>query len=191
MKKILMIIGALIGVGVIYAAVCLGLIMSEHRAKPMAQPDTIVVLGAQVKGKNAATAHPAKMLAERLRTAAVYAKANPTVKIVVSGGQGTDEPISEAAMMSQYLQAHGVHNPIIEENKSINTQQNLANSKKITRLGQTVIVTSDFHMYRALYLAKKAGIKDVSGLAAVSRSSATFRLYVREIIAVGKTLIFG
>lgn len=191
MKKTLLIVAGLVGIGIIYAVVCFGLIMSDTRTKPAAKPDTIIVLGSQVKGTTPAKAYPSKTLGERLVTATTYAKANPTVKIVVSGGQGADEPISEAAMMRRYLEEHGVRNQIIEENKSINTQQNLANSKKITKLGRTVIVTSDFHMFRSLRLAKAAGIKPVSGLAAVSKSSATFRLYVREILAVGKTLIFG
>jgi uncharacterized SAM-binding protein YcdF (DUF218 family) len=191
MKKIIIIVSTILAIGIIYAIVCFGFIMSEHNAKPDANPDSIVVLGAQVKGKTAETAYPSNVLKERLVAATDYAKEHPDAQIIVSGGQGKDEPISEAAMMSKYLGEHGVMNPIIEEMRSMNTNQNLLNSKEITKLGRTVVVTSDFHVYRSLLLAKRSGLKHVSALAAKSKSSATLRLYFREIIAVGKTFIFG
>lgn len=52
---------------------------------------------------------------------------------------------------------------IIKESQSSRTEENISNAKKLTDLGKTVIVTSDFHMYRGLMLARRENV-DASGL---------------------------
>ena len=104
-------------------------------------------------------------------------------RIIVSGGQGADEPISEAESMRRYLVALGMPNEVIKlEDKSTNTQQNMEYSKAIMDAEgyhSALIVTSDYHLWRALQLAQRAGI---SASGAGSRNSSTL-LYTLKNLA--------
>jgi uncharacterized SAM-binding protein YcdF (DUF218 family) len=84
--------------------------------------------------------------------------------LVVSGGQGDDEPAAEAQAMARYLTARGVPaGRLLEEGRSRSTEQNLRYSKEIIdglRPGaRVVIVTSDFHAFRAALTARRVGLR--------------------------------
>ncbi|MEG1579584.1 MAG: YdcF family protein, partial [Oscillospiraceae bacterium] len=77
----------------------------------------MVILGAQVK-----TSGPSVLLKDRLDTALTYLNANPTLTVVVSGGQGDNEPATEASVMRDYLVEHGYPTEqILLEDSSRNT----------------------------------------------------------------------
>jgi len=102
-------------------------------------------------------------IAARLDKAlSVYHSQRTKPIIIVSGGQGPDEPISEALAMKRYLIAHNVpENHIFMENQSTNTRTNFLYSKSIIHSmmptsSQMLCVTSQFHILRALKFAKKA-----------------------------------
>ncbi|SBO16380.1 YdcF family protein [Carnobacterium divergens] len=177
-KKIFLFGISLLLVGLIIIG---SLLFLGTRETPEKNADTILILGAQVR-KNPAV--PSKVLQERLDASLPYLKENPTTKVIVSGGQGPDESDTEANVMKQYLIAHGIDEKRIQkEDRSTRTEENIANSKKWLHSNHVVIVTSDFHMYRALMLAKRAGIQ-ASGLPAKSTSSATIKSYCREFLAL-------
>ena len=93
---------------------------------------------------------------------------NPDTKCIVSGGQGDNEPFSEAEGMKRYLVSKGIdESRIIMEDQSINTVQNIVNSKELMESedAKVGIVTSNFHVYRAVKIAKKQGIEDACGIA--------------------------
>ncbi|MBE9454228.1 YdcF family protein, partial [Staphylococcus epidermidis] len=118
----------------------------------------IMVLGAGIFSEEVTT-----LLAARLDKAlSVYHSQRTKPIILVSGGQGPDEPISEALAMKRYLIAHKVpENHIFMENQSTNTRTNFLYSKSIIHSmmptsSQMLCVTSQFHVLRALKFAKKA-----------------------------------
>ena len=130
--------------------------------------DYMIILGASVKGTT-----PSLTLQGRLDTALDYIEnnKNKNLHIVVSGGQGNDENISEATAMKNYLIKHGVsENKIILEDKSTSTFENFIYSKKkIEQHSSTKIsdlnikvVTTDFHAFRSLLIAKKVGYKNIT-----------------------------
>ena len=89
--------------------------------------------------------------------------------MVVSGGQGADEHISEAQGMYDYLVAHGLEaDRILLEDQSVNTVQNLAFSAKNfdKEKDEVLIVSNNFHVFRAVGIARRQGYQKVSGLAA-------------------------
>ena len=94
----------------------------------------------------------------------IYQQQASATKIIVSGGQGPDEPIPEALAMQRYLIAHGVDKTdILMESHSINTYTNFLYSKQIINnlyheAVKIVCVTSQFHVLRALRLAQKLGL---------------------------------
>lgn len=117
----------------------------------------VIVLGCKVTGT-----HPSRILQERLDAAEVYLRAHPAAVGVLSGGQGTDEEISEAACMYAYLKEKGIaENRLIKEDRSVSTAENMMFSREIFEtqgMGEeAVIITSEFHEYRARLLGEKYG----------------------------------
>ena len=124
---------------------------------PVPDPDTeaIIVLGAQVKADGTLSLQ----LQWRLDKALEMYAALPQ-KIVVCGAQGGDEPTTEARAMYAYLTAHGVPSEdLLLDETSFNTRQNLANAKQLLpeETTKVLIVTSNYHLPRAMALATDAG----------------------------------
>ncbi|AOA03079.1 YdcF family protein [Carnobacterium maltaromaticum] len=187
MKLLKRLLITLLGLGLIFLLIIGGLIYSGTQQTPKKNADTMIILGAQVRGNPAV---PSAILKERLDAAVPYLLENPQTKVVVTGGQGPDETDTEANVMARYLLEQGIDSQrIIKESQSSRTEENISNAKKLTDLGKTVIVTSDFHMYRGLMLARRENVY-ASGLPAVSKSSATFKSYAREMLALPYGLLF-
>lgn len=111
--------------------------------------------------------------------------------IIVSGGQGPSEEISEAEAMRRYLQKQGVsENRIIKEEESTSTQENIKYSNAImhSENSKVIIVTSDYHMYRAKMLGERIGWT-VSGQSGENNTAERLRRMVREIFALAKDII--
>ena len=106
-----------------------------------------------------------KLLSQRLDKAIEVYRKDPTPPILIpSGGKGSDEIFSEAEAMERYLLEKGIPaDMIIKEDQSATTFENLVNSKAIidAREGNkyTVLVTSNYHVYRALRYCRKIGLK--------------------------------
>ncbi len=106
-----------------------------------------------------------KLLADRLDKAIDVYHKDPTPTIMIpSGGKGGDEEISEAEAMAAYLIENGIpEDRIILEDQSATTMENLVNSKAIIDSMEgnkyTALVTSNYHVYRALRYCRKVGLK--------------------------------
>lgn len=160
------------------------------------QSDYVIVLGAGLwQG-----VYPTETLRNRLGSAIDYYNSHKeTEKIVVSGGQGEDEEISEAEAMKSYLVERGIpEEDIILEDKSRNTTQNLKYSrekieecsgKSIEELNIT-IVTTEFHALRSNFLAKRCGYKNVTNYSAKTVWYLIPIMYTRESVAIVKSAIF-
>lgn len=143
-----------------------GLILSGFFQAGEENLDYVIVLGAQMKASG-----PSMILKARLDEAIRYLEENPETKVIVSGGQGSDEPISEAEGMKTYLMKNGIEEErIFTEDKSVNTNQNLKFSAEYINIEEehVGIVTSNFHIYRSVKLAEKLGYENVCGIAADS-----------------------
>lgn len=120
-------------------------------------PEAVIVLGCQVRGEV-----PSVMLSRRLDAALETLSEYPDAICVVSGGQGGGEDISEAEAMRRYLVEHGIpESRVITEDRSTSTRENIAFSSEILKergITRAVIVTSDFHQYRAGLYAKRNGL---------------------------------
>ena len=106
-----------------------------------------------------------KLLQERLDKAIVVYRKDPSpTKLIPSGGKGSDESISEAEAMKRYMLEQGIpESDILMEDKSTTTLENLKFSKDIidSREGRkyTALVTSNYHVYRALRYCRRVGLK--------------------------------
>lgn len=179
----------LFGAGLGLFLILEGLIISQMTATPKDNCEYIIVLGAQIKGTKVS-----KALKERLDTAYEYSAECPTVNIIVSGGQGDDEEVSEASVMKEYLVAKGIESSrIIMEDKSTDTSENMKFSMAyISDKDASVgIVSSNFHIYRAMKLAQAQGLSDVSGIASPCDSLLFLNYMVRESVGITKDAVMG
>ena len=147
------------------AVICgaMGYIAVQGRDSSMQEadvPDFIVVLGAQVQGDG-----PSLTLKKRLDRTLELLQEHPDKTVIVSGGQGADEAHTEASVMAQYLLSRGAQPAqVIEEDQASNTRENLLYSAALAEArgvdtSRVLIVTSDFHMCRAKYVARTLGME--------------------------------
>ena len=141
--------------------------------------DTMIILGAKVNRDGVS-----KTLKLRLDKAIEYYNKDKDINIIVSGGQGKDEVMTEALAMKNYLLENGVDEKnIILENKATTTLENIIFSKEIMEdlnLGnRALIITSDYHLFRGRFIASILGI-DNEGLCSISSLSSRMYYMIRE-----------
>lgn len=148
----------------------------------------VVILGAGFRSADL----PA-LLRNRLDTAREILEEDPGRMAVVSGGQGGNEPTSEAVAMRDYLVAHGIGaERILLEDRSTTTWENMVFTRRLLqqRLGRVpeplLIVTSSFHLPRAKFLAARAGLT-VEGIASQTPPLQVINSYLRECCAFVKS----
>lgn len=147
--------------------------------------DAIIVLGAAVHGKEVGSS-----LAKRLDKAVEYHMLNPDALIVVSGGKGAQEDITEACAMENYLVARGVDpNVIIKEQNATGTDYNFIYSKALLdeHLGgnyKIAFITTDYHIFRAEFTAKKAGFDSITHMHSSIELHNYLPCTLREAVAV-------
>jgi len=162
----------------------------------------LVVLGGGIRENG----EPSVTLKSRLDRAAEYMRANPSVTVLVTGGKGEKEPWTEAETMARYLEskAEKPHSPILEERAALNTIENFTFSKKMIADREkeihperdiacdppsVLVITNESHLNRALFLARREGYADVSGIPVPTPPVAAPNNYLREVGSYWKFLI--
>lgn len=149
--------------------------------------DYIIVLGAGLKNGK-----PSAILKNRLDKAKEVYLEQKNAKIIVSGGLGYDEGETEGEVMSKYLSEKGINKKdIIIENKATSTYENLKFSKNLIRKkdSKVTIVTSDFHIFRANYIANRLDLH-FNSVASKTPITTIPQAHVREYLAIVKTYLF-
>lgn len=169
---------------VIFAIFLLGVDIKSFgkNAKPK-RSDCIIVLGCSVYGTE-----PSPFLKGRLGEAERLYREGYADYIIVSGGQGKGEHISEAEAMKTYLEEQGIDSEkIVMEDKSTSTYENIKNSKEVMKemgFSGAIIVSNEFHLKRASYIAKKVGIDaSFSGVYMKAHIRSERKSFLREIPA--------
>ena len=154
--------------------------------------DAVVVLGAGIRGDRVMV--PLKL---RLDKAIEYHEKNPEALIVVTGGQGFQETVTEAYAMEKYLLERGVDPAVIrKEELATSTNENMRFSRDILtdEFGgndyEIVVITNNFHIYRAVSIAKTEGFEQISHMHAGLQWYNLVPCYLRESLAVLKMWVF-
>lgn len=187
-KWLLFLVEGIVAVGCIIFIVLEAVIIS-FSSQPKQEADSMIILGAKVNGTR-----PSLSLKARLDVAAEYLNENKNCYVVVSGGKGADEGISEAQCMYEYLLTKGISpERITLEDKSTSTKENLVYSARKLDVKNTkiIIVTNDFHVFRSVQLAKRQGYNEVYGLPAKSPWYLIPTNYTREFMAICKDYLYG
>lgn len=184
MGRVLKVALCLVVAGAVCYAALVGLVYHWETHVPPAQNyDSIIVLGAQVLP----TGQPSVQLRARMDTAKEYYQKSP-VPMVVSGGQGSNEPAPEGDIMRDLLIAEGLSaRHVISDPHSADTRQNIRNAWTLLEAQgcqRPLIVTSDYHLPRALAIARDLGI-DPQGAGSLCRPEPSFWLknHCREALA--------
>lgn len=164
---------------------------ADNSALPV---DAVIVLGAGVNGET-----PSAALRSRIQAADAYLEAHPEVPVVLSGGKGGGENISEAEAMRRALWRpdESENARFLLEDRSVNTAQNFRFSKALleehgvdTETAVIAVVTNDFHCFRSRMIAQRQGLRTVDVPAELPWWWLTANYYLREAFAVVKTAIF-
>ncbi len=166
----------------------------------------LIVLGAKVNGTTPSVEFQARIdkAAEYIRDAdfarlrSKTAALPPIVKIITTGGKGDDEGAAEGDVAARVLLGLGFDQArIFTENTSSTTLENFQNAKQIiiaqggTVFDDVVVVTSSFHLYRAIKLAKACGFNSVTGLGSTGLAVLLPHYYLREYAAIIKEVYLG
>ncbi|RXI98683.1 YdcF family protein [Anaerobacillus alkaliphilus] len=187
MKKYLIIGTVFLLVPIFYVITMHSLMVHTAKQVPPKDVDHVMVLGAKLNGDVMSLS-----LYYRMLTALTYLQENDGAKVIVSGGQGEGEWISEAEAMARYLVEQGIaQERIILEDVSTNTFENFTFSREILgeEVKEIVVVTNDFHLFRSTIIAKRLGFEPYP-LAAETPWVVKGKLWTREYLAIIKTWVF-
>lgn len=174
----------------------------RSRDRMAGDPQVMVIFGCQMRKDG-----PSILLRDRLDAALDYLEDHPDIRIVVTGGKGDDEHISEAQGMYDYLTDHGVDGERIwMEDQSRNTWQNINNTFALMEregwdlTDDVLLVSSGFHLARIemLWDRARAGVLGDAGgggyvctlAAPVSHAPSRVQMFFREPLALVKSFLF-
>lgn len=146
--------------------------------------DMALVLGCSVLDNKT----PSKMLKDRLDMVIRLYEEKRVNQIIVSGDDRED--YSEVTVMYNYLVEHNIkEDDIIIDNIGYSTGESIENLQKNYPTQETIIVTQRYHLYRALYIAKKLNLKTIGVMAEEKNYPGDFHREVREILARNKDFV--
>ena len=180
-------------IGLLVVGITEAIIIKASFGDPREQVDYMVVLGAKVNADG-----PSVSLWDRICGAYEYMEAHPDVIAVVSGGQGTDEPITEAECMYRELVMLGIDpKRIWIEDEASSTWENmhytlnLIEEKTGQRPEKLGVLSSEYHLFRASLFAKACGVEFVGIPARTSRIPQMVNHFMREVAGVWHYIILG
>lgn len=194
-KRIVTVCCAAVVVAAVYAFVINGYVIHKTRAEvldideasQLGGIDCILVLGASVKPDKT----PSNMLYDRIMTGVSLYKAGVSARIIMSGDHGRSD-YNEVGTMKEYAVNEGVPSEdIFMDHAGFSTYESLYRAKEIFGADRIIIVSQEYHLYRALYIAKALGI-EAYGVSADLRSySGQYKRELREILARNKDFILA
>ena len=197
-KKLLWICLALALLGVVGAATVLGIngyvvlrtqgqIISVQEAAKLEGVDCILVLGCRVYEDGT----PSHMLEDRLRRSVELYEAGAAPKLLMSGDHGQQEYDEVNAMKRYAVEAGIASSDVFMDHAGFSTYESLYRAKEIFGAKKVIIVTQQYHLHRALYIARRLGL-EAWGVASDYRGYAGQILRdVREILARNKDFVTG
>lgn len=186
---LLAVINICVALGILVVGITEIFIIRAALRKPAMECSHIIVLGCLVRSDG-----PSRALSDRIHAAADYLKAHPQTVAIVSGGQGIDEPCTEAGCMYEHLVKLGIDPArIMVEDKATSTWENLRFSLALLdappqSLG---ILSSCYHMYRTSLLARRLGITAQFIPAKTSSIPHAIDHFLREAAGVWHFILLG
>ena len=192
-KITIRVFSVLLVIGLLVVGITEAIIIHASFGDPDEGVEYMVVLGAKVNPDG-----PSVSLWDRICGAYEYLEANPHVIAVLSGGQGSDEPITEAECMYRELALLGIDpSRLWIEDQATSTWENmhfsldLIEEKTGIRPSKIGVLSSEYHLFRASLFAKACDVEFVGIPARTSRASQMINHFMREVAGVWHYLILG
>lgn len=160
-------------------------ILTVQEAKELENVDCILVLGCYVKPNGI----PSDMLFDRIKMGTELYFANASPKIIMSGDHGRDN-YDEVTTMKKYAVDAGVpSSDVFCDHAGFSTYESIYRAKEIFGAKKIIIVTQDYHLHRAIYIAEQLGL-EACGVAANYRTYAgQLNRDMREVLARNKDFV--
>ena len=178
-------IGAVFGVNAYVQASVQDRILTEEQAAELEEIDCVLVLGCGLE----ADGSPSPMLHDRLQQGVALYQKEAAPKLLVSGDHGRDE-YDEVNAMKRFAEEQGVPSEdVFMDHAGFSTYESVYRARDIFQVRRMVIVTQEYHLSRALYIAKRLGI-EAWGVPADPRTySGQTARDLREILARDKDFL--
>ena len=180
-------------IGLLVCGITEAIIIKASFGSPEESCGYVVVLGAKVRSDG-----PSLSLTNRIDAAYDYLTAHPEIIAVVSGGQGTDEPVTEAKCMYDGLVARGIDpSRIWMEDKATSTWENLhfsldlIEAKTGSRPEKIAVLSSEYHLFRASLFTKECGAEFIGIPAKTTKISLRINYFMREVAGVWHYILLG
>ncbi len=193
-KRVLVFFWSAVGVAVLLTSATLFLISKPDMGSLESETEYVIVLGGGIRRNGTLSPVPLR----RLEAAARYLRKHPEARAIVSGGKLPTQKYSEAPELKRCLAVMGVEeNRILEEGQALDTIQNFYYSAMMIAAEKGIpveqvlsmpvtVVTSHFHLARALRLARRMGFTNVNGIASGIPLLYVPNTYAREVLAYAK-----
>lgn len=193
MKWLRRVVTVCLVLGLLVVGITEGIIIAASFGNPQEEVDYVVILGAKVR-----VTGPSASLWDRIYAAADYLEAHPNVIAIASGGQGADEPMTEADSIRDELAMLGIDpDRVWVESKATSTWENLhyaldlIEEKTGQRPEKLGVLSSEYHLFRASLFARECGVEFVGIPARTSRISQMVNHFMREVAGVWHYLLLG
>ena len=154
-------------------------ILTEQQAAQLQDVDCIVVLGCQVRSDGT----PSHMLEDRLKRGVALYQAGAAPKLLMSGDHGT-QYYDEVDAMKRYAVEAGVPSAdVFMDHAGFSTYESMSRAIRVFEADKILIVTQEYHLYRALYTAKALGIEAYGVAADYRQYSGQLSRDIREVLA--------
>lgn len=147
--------GLLLGINGLVVGTTRGRILSEEEAAELTDVDCILVLGCLVKDEG----KPSDMLHDRLRRGVALYELGAAPKLLMSGDHGRED-YDEVDAMKQFAVDKGIASrDVFMDHAGFSTYESLYRARDVFQAKKIIIVTQEYHLYRALYIAKALGLE--------------------------------
>ncbi len=161
-----------------------GRIYTPEQAAELQNVDCILVLGCGIWGDR-----PSPMLADRLERSIELYQAGVAPKLLMSGDHGR-EGYDEVNVMKDYAKTEVPSADIFMDHAGFSTYESLYRAKEIFRAKKIVIVSQEYHLHRALYIADALGLEAYGVGADYRRYRGQIGRELREVLARCKDMIY-
>ena len=192
-KVVKSIVTVILCIGILIVGITEVLIIKASFGDPAENCEYVLVLGAKVRADG-----PSVSLMNRIDAAYEYLTEHPEAIAIVSGGQGPDEPMTEAQCMYDHLTERGIEpDRVWMEDRATSTWENmnftldLIEERTGTRPEKIGLISSEYHLFRAGLFARDCGVESVGIPAHTTRLSQMINHFMREVAGVWHYLILG
>lgn len=162
-------------------------IISIEDAAELEDIDCILVLGAAVKPDGT----PSNMLYDRIMTGVALYDTGAAPKLIMSGDHGSAD-YNEVGVMKDYAMAEGIASEdVFMDHAGFSTYESMYRAKEVFQAEKLLIVTQEYHLYRALYIAEKLGLEAYGVSASLRDYAGQYRRDLREVLARSKDFVMA